>query len=259
MATRRGKPHTAAVNKQLGQGGGEQGALVSEMKAHAVILGGFAGVLWLIQIVNAFIFRGALVGLGIVPRTLSGLWGILFAPFLHGSFAHLIANTVPLLVLGWFVMLRRKRDLFTVSLLAALVGDGTWLFAPALSVTVGASVLIFGYLGYLLSRGIFERSFWSIAGSVAVFFLYGGALFGVLPGAAGISWQAHLFGLLGGVLAARMMRGAPGAVAQPAPVRRRIAEGVGQGTPVEAEEDHDAEIEAELARAKEMVKAQRRL
>jgi membrane associated rhomboid family serine protease len=258
VATRTSRPHTAAVTKQLGQGDGERGALVSEVKAQATILGGFAGVLWLIQIVNAFVFQGGLARLGIVPRTLGGLWGILFAPFLHGSFAHLIANTVPLMVLGWFVMLRRKRDLFTVSLLSALVGGlGTWLFAPALSVTIGASVLIFGYLGYLLSRGIFERRLWPIAGSVLVFFLYGGALFGVLPGAPGISWQAHLFGLLGGVLAARMMRGAPGVVAEPTPVRRRIAEGVGKGARVEAADEHDAEIEEELERAKEMVKAQR--
>jgi len=246
------------VNKQLGQGEGERGALVSEVKAQATILGGFAGLLWLIQIVNAFVFRGALVGLGIVPRTLGGLTGIFFAPFLHGSFAHLIANTVPLVVLGWFVMLRRKRDLLTVSLLAGLVGGlGTWLLAPALSVTVGASVLIFGYLGYLLSRGIFERRFWPIVGSVLVFFLYGTALFGVLPGAIGISWQAHLFGLLGGVLAARLMRGAPAPIAAPAPTRRRIAETAGTGARVEALADHDAEIEAELERAREMVKAQR--
>ena len=258
MATGGHRPHTAAVNKQLGQGDGERGALVTEVKAQAAILGGFAGLLWLIQIVNAFLFRGALVNLGVVPRTLGGLWGILFAPFLHVSFAHLIANTVPLLVLGWFVMLRRKRDLFTVSLLAALVGGlGTWLIAPALSVTVGASVLIFGYLGYLLSRGIFERRFWPIAGSLLVFFLYGGALFGILPGALGISWQAHLFGLLGGVLAARMMRGEAGAVPRSEPVRRRIAEGAGGRSRVEALADQDAEIEAELERAREMVKAQR--
>jgi membrane associated rhomboid family serine protease len=257
VATRPARPHTAAVSQKLGQGHGDRSALVTEAKAQALILGGFAGLLWLIQILNAFVFGGALVGLGVVPRTLAGLWGVLFAPFIHGSFTHLIANTVPLVVLGWLVMLRRKRDLFTVSLISALVGGlGTWLIAPALSVTVGASVLVFGYLGYLLSRGIFERRFWPIAGSLLVFFLYGGALFGVLPGAIGISWQAHLFGLLGGVLAARMMRGGTGAVVEPQrPVRRRIAEGAGAGARVAAVADQDAEIEAELERAREMVRA----
>jgi membrane associated rhomboid family serine protease len=217
------------------------------------------GLLWLIQIVNAFVFGGALVGLGVVPRTLAGLWGILFAPFIHVGFAHLIANTVPLAVLGWFVMLRRKRDLLTVSVISALVGGlGTWLIGPALSVHVGASVLIFGYLGYLLSRGVFERRLWPIVGSVLTFFLYGGALFGVLPGAIGISWQAHLFGLIGGILAARFLRrpgGSPLTVAAPSPLRRRIA--AGEVAPGELPAEEDAEVEAELERVREVVKAQR--
>jgi membrane associated rhomboid family serine protease len=244
------------MEKRLGQGDGDGGALLAEVKAQGVILGGFVGLLWLIQIVNAFLFGGSLVVLGIVPRTLAGLWGILFAPFLHGSFAHLIANTVPLAVLGWFVMLRRKRDLLTVSLLAGLVGGlGTWLIAPAASVTVGASILIFGYLGYLLSRGIFERRFWPIVGSLIVFFLYGGALFGVLPGAIGISWQGHLFGLLGGILAARMLR-TPDAAAAPRPTRHRIAETGGPRIAAQTSEA-DAELDAELERARARLHAGR--
>lgn len=242
------------------QGSGERSALVAEAKAQGLILGGFAGLLWLVQIVNAFVFGGALSAYGVQPRTFAGLWGILFAPFLHASFAHLIANTVPLLVLGWFVMLRRKRNLLTVSVLSALVGGlGTWLIGPALSVEVGASVLIFGYLGYLLLRGVFERRLWPILGSLAVFFLYGGALFGVLPGAAGISWQAHLFGLIGGILAARVLRTPrAGAAGEGAPVRRRIA--ANDATRLDAPSpDRDAaaeaEIDAELELARERVKA----
>ena len=111
-----------------------------------------------------------------------------------------------MLVLGAFVMMRRKRDLAIVSALAALVGGlGTWLIAPAATVHVGASILVFGYLGYLLARGVVERKLGSILGSLVVFFLYGGALFGVLPGQAGISWQGHLFGFLGGALAAKLL------------------------------------------------------
>ncbi len=223
-----------------------RGGILAEAKAQGAILGAFAALLWVIQIINAA-FGGALVNLGIHPRTIAGLWGILFAPFIHASFAHLIANTVPLLVLGWFVMLRQKRDLFTVSAISALVGGlGTWLIAPALTVHIGASVLIFGYLGYLLVRGILERRFWPIVGSVITFFLYGGALTGILPGAIGISWQAHLFGLLGGVLAARLLR-TPPALATPAqPPRLRLAERGGPRVAVTSEEEREAEVEAEL-------------
>jgi membrane associated rhomboid family serine protease len=190
----------------MAQESSKSAPITTELKSHGVILGAFTAFLWVVHLVNAVIFQGHLSALGVAPRTLHGLVGILFAPFLHGSFAHIASNTLPLLVLGWFVMLRRKRDLLYVSVLSALVGGlGTWLIGPSASVHVGASVLIFGYLGYLLARGLFERKFWPIMGSLAVFFLYGGALFGVLPGDVGISWQSHLFGLLGGVGAARML------------------------------------------------------
>jgi membrane associated rhomboid family serine protease len=180
--------------------------LFRELKSHGAILGGFVAFLWLVHLVNAVLFQGHLAALGVVPRSISGLLGILFAPFIHGSFAHLSSNTLPLLVLGWFVMLRRKRDFLYVSLLTALTsGLGTWLIGPSQSVHVGASGLIFGYLGYLIARGFLERRFWPIVGSLAVLFLYGGALFGVLPGELGISWQMHLFGLLGGIGAAKML------------------------------------------------------
>ena len=181
-------------------------ALVQEVKSQATIMGGMVGSMWGLEIVDAVVFQGGLDRFGIHPRTLFGLLGIFFAPFLHGGFGHLIANTVPLIVLGLIIMQRRKRDLFYVSAASALVGGlGVWLIGSASSVHIGASILVFGYLGYLLSRGYFERRFWPIVGSVAVFFLYGGALFGVLPGQAGISWEGHLFGLIGGVLAARQM------------------------------------------------------
>ena len=226
----------------------ESAGLVAEVKATGKVLGGGLGVMWGIHLVNAAL-GGALFGFGVHPRTVFGLLGILFAPFLHASFAHLIANTIPLAILGFFVMLRRKRDLAYVSASAALVGGlGTWLIAPSNTVHAGASVLVFGYLGYLLSRGIFERRFWPIVGSIVVFFLYGGALFGVLPGEMGISWQGHLFGLLGGILAARLMK-QPKALAtetvEARPARARIA-----ATPGAAADGDDVEEELEAARAK---------
>lgn len=239
------------MKKLLSESNQGAGALVTEAKAHAKILGGFVALLWLIQIVNSLVFQGGLVGLGIHPRSFAGLWGILFAPFIHANFAHLIANTIPLAVLGWFVMLRQKRDLVTVSVLAALVGGlGTWLIAPALSVHIGASILVFGYLGYLLFRGIFERRFWPIVGSIVTFFLYGGALFGVVPGTVGVSWQGHLFGLLGGILAARLLtnrQAVPEATKIPA--RRRIPAIESPRVRLGAETDED-ETDEELARLK---------
>lgn len=225
-------------------------ALSSELISHGKLLGGFVGFLWVVELVNAFVFGGALSNLGIHPRSVFGLFGILLAPLLHGSIAHLVGNTLPLLVLGWFVMLRRKRDFLYVSLLSTLVGGlGTWLIAPGNTVHVGASILIFGYLGHLLSRGIFERRFWPIVGSVIVFFLYGGALFGVLPGQEGISWQGHLFGFLGGVLAARMLGGArPETAAKQPAAPKRFAPAPAIPAPRAAAPASDEDIEEELAR-----------
>ncbi len=205
--------------------------LWTEIRAQARVLGGFVGLLWAIHIVNAVVFGGGLISLGIHPRSFWGLFGILFAPLLHGSFTHLIHNTVPLVVLGALIMQRKKRDLLTVSVLSALVGGlGIWLIAPAASVHIGASILVFGYLGYMLFRGYFERRLWPIVGSVVVFLLYGGALFGVLPGRAGISWQGHLFGLAGGILAARLLSKRTPATT-PAPDKARFAASTARDLP----------------------------
>ncbi|WP_338849126.1 rhomboid family intramembrane serine protease [Massilia sp. W12] len=175
------------------------GAISIQAKVLALLI----GLMWLEEVVD-FVLRGALNQYGIVPRSLIGLRGIVLAPFLHGNFTHLIANTLPFAVLAWFVMLRSMRDFVTVSLLVMLIGGlGTWLVAASNTVHIGASGMIFGYLGFLLARGFFERSWMAVLLSVAVAFVYGGALWGVLPGQAGISWQGHLFGFVGGVLAAK--------------------------------------------------------
>jgi membrane associated rhomboid family serine protease len=162
-------------------------------------------LMWAIECVN-FLAAGALDEFGIVPRSVKGLNGILFAPFLHASFTHLAANTLPYLTLGWIIILRRTRDFIWVSVIAALIaGLGTWVVAPGNSVHVGASGVIFGYLGFLLSRGYFERSLSSILLSVIIGLVYGSLLWGILPGQSGISWQGHLFGFLGGIVAARLL------------------------------------------------------
>ena len=176
------------------------------LKTQATILGALVALFWAVELVDWIIFRGALDRFGVRPRTVVGLWGILFAPFLHAGFTHLLANTVPFLVLGWFVMVRRLQDFLSVTVITAVIsGLGIWLTGASHSVHIGASGLIFGYFGFLLLRGYFERSLSSILWSVFVVFLYGGMLWGVLPRGMGISWQAHLFGFIGGGLAAYLL------------------------------------------------------
>lgn len=185
-----------------------QRSLLSEFKLQIRILLVVVAVLWGIEIVDAFLFNGALNNLGIRPRQTSGLWGIAFAPFLHGDFAHLISNTIPFVTLSWLIMLRSTEDWFVVTIISAVVGGlGTWLLGAPSSVHIGASGVIFGYFGFLLLRGYFERSLVAIGFSVLVFFLYGSILWGVLPNMDGapISWEGHLCGFVGGGVAAKLM------------------------------------------------------
>lgn len=163
----------------------------------------FVGIIWLIEIVDKIIFHGALDGLGIIPRHVDGLRGILFAPLLHAGFNHLLANTLPLLLFGFLVMLRYQRRFPFISIVIILVsGLGTWLIAPANTLHIGASGLIFGYFAFLVVSAWYERSFASVSLAVLVILLYGSILWGVLPAGNDISWQGHFFGLIGGGMAA---------------------------------------------------------
>jgi membrane associated rhomboid family serine protease len=162
--------------------------------------------MWVVELGNV-VTRDAFEGLGIRPRTPDGVWGILFAPFVHANVAHLVANTVPFLVLGWMVALRGLREFLLVTFLVILIGGGAvWLLGRPFSVHVGASGVVFGYLGFLLARGFFERSAQAIVLSLLALFLYGGALWGILPSSGRISWEGHLFGFLAGIGAARLLR-----------------------------------------------------
>lgn len=170
---------------------------------HAVILGTIVAVLWLVEMFDWLVMRGALDGLGIQPRTLGGLQAIVVAPWLHAGFGHLLANTIPFVVLGWFVMLRRTTDFFVVALAALLAsGLGIWLFGGASTIHLGISGVIFGFFGYLLARGYYERSIVAIVMAALAFLIYGGMMWGMLPLQQGVSWQGHLFGFVGGVLVA---------------------------------------------------------
>ncbi|NMM87527.1 rhomboid family intramembrane serine protease [Rhodococcus sp. SRB_17] len=174
----------------------------SVWKQSAVLIGGFVLALYVIEIVDA-ISGQHIQNAGVTPRTLDGLWGILFAPVLHDDWAHLIANTIPVLILGYLVLVSGiSRGLEATGIIWVVGGVGTWLFAGANSNHVGASVLIFGWVTYLLVRGFFTRSFTQILIGVVVFVIYGGVLWGVLPSDPQVSWQGHLFGAIGGVVAA---------------------------------------------------------
>ncbi len=181
-------------------------SITQELKTHVSILGGFVALIWILEILDTFFIRRSLDQFGIIPQNITGLRGILFAPFLHGSLGHVAANTPPFLVLGWFVMLRGVDEFFLVSAISAIIGGlGTWLVGSPNSVHVGASGVIFGYLGFLLFRGYFERSFTSISLSMVALFMYGGVIWGVLPMRSGISWEGHLFGFIGGAVAAYLL------------------------------------------------------
>jgi membrane associated rhomboid family serine protease len=189
---------------------GEGKAIAQELSTHLAILGGLVTLLWGVELLDQFVFRLVLHNTldiyGIIPRNVMGLRGILFAPFLHGGLVHLIGNTIPFVILGWLIMLRETRDFIVVSLIAALTsGVGTWLIGDPHSIHIGASGVIFGYLGYLLLRGYFEHSVTSIMISLFVGTLYGSLILGVLPLQEGVSWEGHLFGFVGGVLAARLL------------------------------------------------------
>ncbi|MDK2124397.1 rhomboid family intramembrane serine protease [Parachitinimonas caeni] len=182
---------------------------IAQLKSQLTFLLGLLAVMWLVEITDAYIarplFGTTLDQYGLLPRQIIGLRGIVFSPFLHANFSHLLSNSLPFLILGGLVILHGVAEFIYTSLIVAVVGGlGTWLLgAPALH--IGASGLIFGYMGYLLLKGYFERSLSSIALSVAVGGVYGGMLWGVLPNQPGVSWEGHLFGFIGGVLAARLL------------------------------------------------------
>jgi len=176
------------------------------VKSQATVLTSALGAAWLTFAATA-LSGGALLSFGIIPRTAVGLRGILFAPFLHANLNHLISNTIPFVVLGWLVMLRDSRHFGRVTL-AAMLGSGmcSWLFGAPGSVHIGASGVIFGYLGFLMVAGWYARTFGSVVLSVGVTIAWGGLVMGVLPTVPGVSWQGHLGGFIGGVLAARQWR-----------------------------------------------------
>jgi membrane associated rhomboid family serine protease len=173
----------------------------------------FVALLYLAQLID-LLTDHSLDGNGIRPNTTDGLWGIIFAPVLHANWQHLMANTIPLLVLGFLMTLAGiSRFVWATAIIWILGGFGTWLIGNVGSSCgptdhIGASGLIFGYLAFLLVFGLFVRRVWDIIIGLVVLFLYGGVLLGAMPvlhQCGGVSWQGHLSGAVAGVVAAYLL------------------------------------------------------
>ena len=170
------------------------------------VLAAFVGAFWTLQVVNWATGYRLNLALGLIPREVAGLDGIARMPLLHGSFGHLVSNTPPLLVMGALLAATATRALIAVN--AIIVGAGgalVWLFGST-AVHIGASGLVFGWFGFLVTRGLVDRSPITLGAALLVGLLYGAMIWGVLPGRPGVSWEAHLFGVLAGAAAAILIR-----------------------------------------------------
>lgn len=175
----------------------------------------FVALLYLIELIDQ-LSGHQLDRNGIRPLEADGLWGIIFAPLLHASWQHLMANTGPALILGFLVTLAGlSRFLWATAIVWIVGGFGTWLIGNVGSSCgetdhIGASGLIFGWLTFLLVFGFFVRSAWQIVLGIVVLLFYGGVLWGMVPVlnmCGGVSWQGHLCGAAAGVLAAYLLSG----------------------------------------------------
>lgn len=168
-----------------------------------LILFGLVALMWIVEVVDVAVDH-RLDRYGIEPRDVDGLDGVVAAPFLHVGFGHLLANTIPFVTMGVVIALEGPRRLVLVTVIVALIsGFGTWLVASPGTIHVGASGIVFGYATYLIARGVFNRRPTELAVGAAVVLVWGGALLGGLEPQRGISWQGHLFGAIGGIVAAR--------------------------------------------------------
>lgn len=174
--------------------------------APLLVVAGMLVAMWALEIVD-LLPGTSFDSWGIRPRTVRGLVGIPLVPFLHAGIGHLIANTIPFAVLGAAIAIGNLGRFVEVTVIIALIsGFGTWLFGSPGTIHLGASGLVFGYLTYLVARGFFAaKPLWVVGGILALMF-YGGILWGLLP-RPGISFTGHLFGAIGGVLAAWLVHG----------------------------------------------------
>lgn len=172
-----------------------------------VLLGGIVLLMWLIEVIN-WIDSYHLDNDGIHARDVGRIWAIFTAPFIHANFApHLLDNTIPLVFMGVIIALHGAKRLALVTLIVIVIGGlGTWLISPSNSVTIGASGVVFGYATYLFARGFLDRSAIELLTGLVVGVVWGGALISSVVPHTGVSWQGHVSGAVGGVVAAFLLR-----------------------------------------------------
>lgn len=174
---------------------------------NAQILGGIVTVLWTLELIDTLLLGSVLNRLGIRPRQKRGIKGIVLAPLLHGNLKHLSTNTMPLVVMGGLILFLQSQQTFWIvtAVVWLISGVGTWLFGGPRTNHIGASGIVFGYFGFLLLQAYFNQNVVTIGIATIVILLYGGIIWGVLPIKRGRSWQGHLFGAIGGGLAAKYL------------------------------------------------------
>lgn len=195
--------------------------MVAEAQRAFYVMFGVISALWLLQLVNWLDNGGLVYQFGILPRNPARLPDVLSAPLLHLSWQHLESNSGPLFVFGFLAAYRGVRKFLWLTLLVVLTsGLVVWAVERDHVVTVGASGVIFGYFGYVVLRGLFDRNLIDSLVGVVMFASFAYILMGALPGAPGVSWLGHLGGLVGGLLGAWIFRdrGGPMAIAKPTPV-----------------------------------------
>ncbi|MBE0573066.1 MAG: rhomboid family intramembrane serine protease [Ignavibacteriaceae bacterium] len=165
----------------------------------------FPVVIWIVHLLS-LLFNEDLSKLGLLPRNLVGLLGIFTSPLIHADFSHLISNTIPLIILGWIIFSFYPKVSYMLFLfIYFFTGLLVWIFARQVF-HIGASGVVYGFVSFLFFSGIFRRDNTSIALALVITFLYGGLVWGMIPGWKGISWESHLFGAITGLSAAYLFR-----------------------------------------------------
>lgn len=186
----------------------DDGSLASPLGRAAALNVGFLAILWLVELINAATDRELTQSGGILARNVRSLVNIVTSPFVHANIDHLMANALPLFSLGLIAAIPSPKRFLWMTIVVVVVGGiGIWLTSPADTVTIGASGVVFGYFSYLLLRGLVDRRAADVLVSIGIAIAYGSYMWSAVGiGVTGVSWQGHVSGLVGGVVAALVVR-----------------------------------------------------
>jgi membrane associated rhomboid family serine protease len=165
----------------------------------------FPAILWIVHSFSVLL-NIDFSNLGLLPRNWPGIIGVITAPLIHANYSHLISNTFPLIISGWVIFFfYNKISQLLFIFIYVVTGLTVWLFAREVY-HIGASGIVYGFVSFLFFSGIFRKDNKSIALSLIITFLYGGMVWGILPGIKDVSWESHLFGAITGLAAAFIFR-----------------------------------------------------